>query len=148
MYHFTSAEGTTAIRKLLSDVTPEFKESVSDILNFKPISLTFCDDIGYETLNTRDHRKLLTLLYYAGYLTIRDGVFAIPNFEIYMQWVDWVVPALGNLFEYQTLLSMLISGNIVAFKAEFEKINMECLSFYNVGGSKPGKRAEIFYHAL
>ncbi|RUS31197.1 hypothetical protein BC938DRAFT_478277 [Jimgerdemannia flammicorona] len=123
------------------------------LLDNKPIQALIRDDIRYENLANFNDDTLWTLLYYTGYLTpdvrgLTTPHYTIPNYEVYMQWVEWVMPALSESTTCKTLLHTLVSGNINDFKEMFERTVMESLSYYDVGGESSGKHAECFYHAF
>ncbi|RUS31198.1 hypothetical protein BC938DRAFT_478278 [Jimgerdemannia flammicorona] len=140
--------GTSTIEPLLLKASSTFKESVWELFHNKPILVSIRDDIRYENLTSLDDNSLWTLLYYAGYLTLDNHGATIPNYEVYMQWVEWIMPALGNSITFNTLLNKLISGSISDFKDTFEHTVMDCLSYYDVGGENSGNNAESFYHAF
>ncbi|RUS12783.1 hypothetical protein BC938DRAFT_478430, partial [Jimgerdemannia flammicorona] len=140
--------GTTTIKKLLLDASQDFKDAVSTLLDRKPVNHILYDNMSYGDLTLHDDQALWAFLYYSGYLTIDNDKVSIPNSEVYMQWVDWIVPRLANPMVVADLLDLLVAGDIDKFKTEFEKTTLECLSFHDVGGSKSGKKAEVFYHAF
>ncbi|RUS24908.1 hypothetical protein BC938DRAFT_472918 [Jimgerdemannia flammicorona] len=76
--------GTTTIKNHLSNASQKFKDAVSDLVDRKPIKYILSDNMSYGDLAAHDDRALWTLLYYAGYLTIRDGQFVVPNSEVYI----------------------------------------------------------------
>ncbi|RUP51883.1 hypothetical protein BC936DRAFT_144902 [Jimgerdemannia flammicorona] len=144
---------SSLLKPLLFHASSKFKKAVWELLDNKPIQALIRDDIRYESLANFNDDTLWTLLYYTGYLTpdvrgLTTPHYTIPNYEVYMQWVEWVMPALSESTTCKTLLHTLVSGNINDFKEMFERTVMESLSYYDVGGESSGKHAECFYHAF
>ncbi|RUS12617.1 hypothetical protein BC938DRAFT_478649, partial [Jimgerdemannia flammicorona] len=140
--------GTITIQKMLPDASQEFKDAVLILAQHGSVNHSLNDRMSYEDLAQNNDQTLCMLLYYSGYLTINNDKFRVPNTEVQMEWLSWIIPVLSNPRIVADLLDLLVVCDMDRFKTEFEKVTVDSLSFHDVGGSRSGKRAEFYYHAF
>lgn len=99
------------------------------------------EDVDYNLLSRHVDNSLWTLLYYAGYLTM-DGknVLYIPNTEVFTEWQGWLQNR--NTFDLDSMLEMILLGNLTNFERELPKMILSIFSFHDV----PDNLAESNYH--
>ncbi|KAI9331589.1 hypothetical protein BDR26DRAFT_1010893 [Obelidium mucronatum] len=148
--YWNDSGGTATIKTLLKSRTPAFKENALMLMSWNPTYITINDSLRYDDLDqTANDTDVWTLLYYAGYLGLNnDGMFRIPNMEVYSEWVAWLLPKIGEQAVMSSLVESLLGGNVQGFSINLPKTIMESFSYFDVGGSNSGKKAEAFYHAF
>jgi hypothetical protein len=148
--------GTSAIKKMLWNSSEQFHDDTEKLIGGKSIQGTITPDLSYEDLTIYDDDTLLSLLYYAGYLTGNrseldpkpDGFkeLRVPNKEVMSEWEGWLsLPTSSFSF---SLVQTILEGNIELFAKTLEDTVMKQMSIFDVGGSKSGKKAEDFYHGF
>ena len=112
---------------------------------------------------TLSKNATLTLLYYAGYLTMTvcyffpvvlsilisakaNGRFKIPNLEVMTDWVRWVI---GNVESSNDILKTCVNGPVSDFAAKWPNFMQQLLDSKLVGkerGAVSRKTPERIYH--
>lgn len=72
----------------------------------------------------------------------------IPNLEVLNEWKGWFTSFLYSEHDVSPLLDLLLAGNGSDFSSDFPSALQSSLSYFDVGGSQSGKKAESFYHAF
>ena len=105
------------------------------------------EDVDYSSLSQHGDNALWTLLYYAGYLTMdnpltftRHSVLFIPNNEVFTEWQGWLQHS--KTYESDSILEMLLQGNLIEFEKELPKMILDILSYHDV----PDNLTESNYH--
>jgi hypothetical protein len=119
-------------------------------MNFEEVSASVHKDILYKRLYERSDDTLWTLLYYAGYLTHGkdSNTLCIPNKEVMEEWDGWVSLIAIETLNYDSTISKLLEGDVDGFTKQLQNAIIESFSYFDVGGSKSGKKAESFYHGF
>ncbi|CAJ0830352.1 4211_t:CDS:2, partial [Entrophospora sp. SA101] len=140
--YWINTGGTVIIKKLLWRSSEKVQDQVAELLLKGAIKVNIMDDIDYELLSSQfAYRAFWTLLYYAGYLTMdHNKVLQIPNKEVEMEWQDWL--QVKCPYTVNSLLDMLLQGDLKNFKVYLPKIVMEILSCFDVADNQ----AEFGYH--
>ncbi|RHZ86569.1 hypothetical protein Glove_49g29 [Diversispora epigaea] len=150
--YWTDTGSTQTLEKCLWRASSSFKESVGKLLKGENITnVKIQDDLRYSHLGQYQDSAIWTLLYYAGYLTMNsEKHLVIPNKEIRSEWHRWVinVPFFTKGQTITSMLDNLLHGNLNLFSKEFENMIVDTLSYYEVGGSQSGTKAEYVYHAF
>ncbi|RUP07976.1 hypothetical protein BC936DRAFT_140149 [Jimgerdemannia flammicorona] len=128
------------IRQLIAHID---SAKIIALLDRKHLRLDRRDSIEFDQLCKRDDATVWTFLYHAGYITMHEGQFEIPNAHVYMQWVSCVAPDLSEPSLYEALLDMLVASEIEAFHRKLGTITIE-----HVCGWLPEMWMDIFYHAF
>ncbi|KAI9346603.1 hypothetical protein BDR26DRAFT_855819 [Obelidium mucronatum] len=147
---------TTTITPLLKSRGSSFRELVSGLLGDKigqvptGITLKINDSLRYDSLQSNiEDEDVWTLLYFAGYLAVRnDGKYYIPNMEVSFEWLSWVLPNVHVPKSFQSIIKILLCGDIPEFARLLPEIIISSFSYYDVGGPIPGSISEAFYHAF
>ena len=110
------------------------------------------EDLDYSLLSQHGDDALWTLLYYAGYLTtkgnltftnltfIRHFALSIPNNEVFTEWQGWL--QYSKTYESDSILEMLLQGNLIEFEKELPNMILDILSYHDV----PDNLVESNYH--
>ena len=148
--------GTSAIKKMLWYSSEQFHDNTEKLIGGKSIQGIIAPDLSYQDLTIYDDHALLSLLYYAGYLTATnteldpesDGLkeLCVPNKEVMKKWEGWL--SLPTSSFSISLVQTILEGNIELFAKMLEDAVMKQMSIFDVGGSKSGKKAEDFYHGF
>jgi PD-(D/E)XK nuclease superfamily len=115
--------------------------------------------------STLSTNATLTLLYYAGYLTMTvcyfypngfsilisakaNGRFKIPNPEVMTDWARWII---GDVESYHDILKMCVEGPVSDFTTKWPNFMQQQLDPTLVGkarGAATCKTLETIYHVL
>src|SRR2546421_12062632 len=92
--------GTSTIKKMLWYSSEQFHDNTEKLIDGKSIQGVIAPDLSYEDLTIYDDCALLSLLYYAGYLTTTGTKLDsepdklkelyIPNKEVMNEWEGWL----------------------------------------------------------
>ncbi|KAJ3215117.1 hypothetical protein HK099_006512 [Clydaea vesicula] len=143
--------GTKSIESLFELVNDDFKLNIASLINGNIVPRNIQKDVYYETLQSSPEESLWPLLYYAGYLTANSNGVKIPNLEVRLEWEGWFSRILTSKFPSlspSSLLDLIINGHSETFVSKFPIVLQSCLTYFDVGGSDSGKKAEYFYHAF
>ncbi|KAJ3069353.1 hypothetical protein HDU99_002960 [Rhizoclosmatium hyalinum] len=120
----------------------------SIIISQNPIGihLRVNDNLRYNlSLPKPEDEDIWTLLYFAGYLAmLKDGTFYIPNMEISIEWLDWVLPSVNPRYSFQNIVEHLICGDILEFTRFLAEVVESSFSFIDGGGST----TQAFYNTF
>ncbi|RUS33543.1 kinase-like domain-containing protein [Jimgerdemannia flammicorona] len=110
--YWSDTDVTSRITKLLPQTSSQFKKNVLQLISRNAINVASADNVIYEGLDMNNDNYIWTLLYYAGYITNDDrGNLIIPNYECWMEWVNWITPGLCNTNTIIYFFKRLIEGD-------------------------------------
>jgi len=112
------------------------------------IEFDLLEDATYSSL-TLSKNATLTLLYYAGYLTMTaNDRFKIPNPEVMTDWARWII---GDVESGDDILKMCVEGPVSDFTAKWPNFMQQQLDPKLVDkaqGAVGRKTPERIYHVL
>ncbi|KAJ3286281.1 hypothetical protein HDU79_006593 [Rhizoclosmatium sp. JEL0117] len=141
--YWVESGSTARIIPLIASRGHHFKESLSMLLGHRispnpiGIHLRVNDNLRYNlSLPKPEDEDIWTLLYFAGYLAmLKDGTFYIPNMEISIEWLGWVLPSVNPRYSFQSILEYLICGDILEFARLLSEVFESNFSFFDGDGS-------------
>jgi hypothetical protein len=121
------------VRKLINNFQDEdIKEDIQDVNIKEYIKEYINDDINYNQFSNDyvNDKVMWSLLYYSGYLTYNNGHLCIPNKEVLTEWMGWIQTEGTDINSTpNSLLNMLLEGNLEKFEKEFPELIMNVLSY-------------------
>ncbi|KAH9974258.1 hypothetical protein BGW80DRAFT_1491217 [Lactifluus volemus] len=110
---------------------------IEDLLTGAEIEFGLKEDVTYSSLALSE-RATLSLLYYAGYLTMTaNDQFKIPNSEVMTDWARWITDDIGSS---HNILKTCMEGP--------QQLNPKLVQVDKEQGALSHKTAERIYHVL
>ena len=143
------------LRKLLIGAGLGLQEELSELVAGREITAPVSEDIQLRDLGQRGS-DVWSFLLFSGYLKARDvrvgdrtsAALSIPNREVvhayramFLRWLDQNV---GTANEVGALCRSLLSGDEPGFEGRFQRLVVNSLSYFDVGGRAP----EAVYQAF
>jgi len=121
-------------------------KAVEDLLTGAEIEFELMENVAFSSLALSEDATL-TLLYYAGYLTMTANErFKIPNAEVMTDWARWIIGDVES-----SILKMCVEGPVSDFTAKWPNFMQQQLDPKLVGkarGAISRKTPEKIYHCL
>jgi len=87
-------------------------DTIERLLSDADVPLELDESVTF-TISTLNIKETLTLLYYAGYLTMTPtGRFKVPNREVMVDWARWIIGRDGS---YTDILDICVEGHVSTF---------------------------------
>ncbi len=153
--YWVNTSDNALVKELLRTSSNRTKEELEVIMKGGSVTKAIQENIVMPDIKG-DERLLWSFLLFCGYLTFKDhrsvgderhAELLIPNVEVgtsyknsFQAWFSKTV----TVGVYNAMLEGLVLGDIESFQVFFEKLVLETLSSFDVGGDEP----ERFYHAL
>ncbi|MCK4609052.1 MAG: AAA family ATPase, partial [Gammaproteobacteria bacterium] len=153
--YWINTSDNVLIKLLLQQADGYIKEGIEQILQQKPIEVLVNENMVFGDLYT-NKEAIWSLLLFSGYLKASDRqnerskvrcLLSAPNKEVASLYQDiiqeWFTDQVGQI-QYNELLRNLVEGKIEEFKAIFQQVLLETISYFDTTKMHPEK----FYHGL
>ena len=151
--YWVNTSGNELIKLYLRKLKNEIFDDFSQLLNKKSISKRINDNMIFENLEANFSKNIWNLFFHSGYLTLaeeydenRNNVsLKIPNEEILRMFSEMFIDLYFENYDvFLEVTEALKKGDSEKFKRELDKILLENVGIFDVGGIYK----EQFYHGF
>ncbi|KAF0562300.1 DUF1703-domain-containing protein [Gigaspora margarita] len=135
--------------KLLWHLSEDVHKQITE-LHSKGMIMVSIMDLDYDLLLSRVDEVFWILLYYTGYLTMDlNKNLRVPNKELESVFHDLSLEKhQGFAYSVDSMLDMLLRGDILKFEQDLPKIIMEVLSFHDIDKNQSESGYHLFMIGL
>ena len=151
--YWVNTSGNELIKLYLRKLKNEIFDDFSQLLNKKSISKRINDNMIFENLEANFSKNIWNLFFHSGYLTLaeeydenrNDVSLKIPNEEILRMFSEMFIDLYFENYDiFLEVTEALKKGDAEKFKRELNKILLENIGIFDVGGIYK----EQFYHGF
>ena len=151
--YWVNTSGNELIKLYLRKLKNEIFDDFSQLLNKKSISKRINDNMIFENLEANFSKNIWNLFFHSGYLTLaeeydenrNDVSLKIPNEEILRMFSEMFIDLYFENYDvFLEVTEALKKGDSEKFKRELDKILLENVGIFDVGGIYK----EQFYHGF
>ena len=151
--YWVNTSGNELIKLYLKKLKNEIFDDFSRLLNKNSISKRINDNMIFENLEANFSKNIWNLFFHSGYLTLaeeydenrNDVSLKIPNEEILRMFSEMFIDLYFENYDvFLEVTEALKKGNAEKFKRELNKILLENVGIFDVGGIYK----EQFYHGF
>ena len=157
--YWASTSSNGLVSRLLQRASADVKQMMEELISGKQIIVNFDEQIVFNQLDT-DESAIWSLLVAGGYLKVDEVDY---RGELLEPWYHLSITNLetrsmfSNMFKgwfkgttssYNKFVASIISGDVEAMNYYMNKVALETISFFDVGGDAFNSEPERFYHGF
>jgi len=155
--HWVNTSGNDLLKELCLQADESIKQELDLLCKRATIHKVIDDNIVFDELG-RNQNALWSFLLHTGYLRYDNMVevedngrvadLRFPNYEVFSLFnhkivKQWFTPQYKD-YKLAKITNHLISGDLEAFKTEFQQYCLSAISYYDISGNNPEKLYHIF----